>query len=936
MALPLVIPVEYLCEQFQRSFEKRQSWSNSSLENLRREHIRKATPTNLIEYAVLPAIQLQGESWWQEHGFEVFDALLSINPPSEDIDDNVFSDSLRQQLAEIVRVPARGGGWKRAMDVWAGADHGNPAGEHIAQDNPKQVPMLASTVEHPRLLGRRALLRYLGVSWTPKWRRHKQGKGDYFRRAIDELTNPPKGFSHVDAWRQYFPNRLRRRVQEDDQRCRQEIGQWAIDEAWAVEGLDVLCRSAGDATQRLELLQHLWNRFPTRRAVKVGRKGPNHGSRNSFISDEDHGFLHWQLSHAEVFDVDPSPLWSEDRRAKLADLLLSEQKRDNWERWLPRLVLKHAPGDVTAAELHQFAQHFGAKTKLEDFSAEHWRRWLDALADREWPSGEQSKRDLSGFLRDLARADADIDLKPWSDDVRLPCLTAGGRVSFRRLDELIGIDDPGHYPLRKTLIDAGQAVLLGAGAKDTAELLQQFGNSDRGTRKLIRAEVASQPIDSNALHDKLARARPLVLALIEHLRGKHAANRLNKGWPSAVQVHGPLSLNLFFDGKALGSHRQDFHWDDDADELQVDAGAEGDESLALERAAAALADRCGHPGDGLSLAHLLEKAAASQNHARDILYRHGLSQQDIDDWMPEQAPAPNDVQEPPMPEVKPEEPVKPPEPEDRPVGPEPDESPIVRRTPAEIPRQVEVEPSQSGPTPDVPPVKPPKPTPVQPLRPTPNPRPPTPKPSPAMRPQPTRRKKDQKRRESGQQGETWLREKLEEVLGNEYTISDGPDTSGGGESDIVISRGTRPALHIEVKTMEKQVFWSEGEIEKARFCAKDGVPYVMAVLMPNQAFGSGAEEASVSDDYDVRWVHDPLNRLRWLWDKKRVSVRWYWREQNKPLAELPTIKPWTSPATNRQPKRLPDRTSFVFQPAEEDFDGRGPEHVSKYLPPNRT
>jgi hypothetical protein len=934
VALPLVIPVEYLCEQFQRTFEKQESWRNSSLKNLRREHIRKATQTNLIEYAVLPAIQHQGESWWQEHGFEVFDALLSINPPPKDIDDDVFSDGLRQQLAETVRVPVRGGGWKRAIDVWAGADHGNPAGEHIAQDGLHQAPLLASTEEHPELSGRRPLLRYLGVSWTPKWHRHQHGKRDSFRRAIDELTNPPHGFSHVDAWRQYFPKMLRSRVEEDDRRCKQEIGRWAIEEAWAVEGLDVLCRSAGDATQRLKLLQHLWNRFHSRRAVKVGRAGPNHGSRSPFVSDEDHGFLHWQLSHAEVFDVDPSPLWSGDRQAKLEDLLLSEQERYNWERWLPRLVLKHPPGDVAGAKLHQFAQHFGAKTKLEDFADEHWRRWLDALADRDWPTGEQSERDLSEFLRDLARAHADVDMKPWADEVRLPCLTEGGRVSFRRLDNMIGIDDVRHDPLRKTLIDAGQAVLLGASATHTAKLLGRFDSRDRGTGKLIQAEVASQPIDSHALPDTLARARPLVLALVEHLH-KHAANKLSNLWPSAVQVHGPLRLNLLLDGNPLGIHPQHFHWDEGADVLHVDAGAEDYESVALERAATALAARCGHQGDGLALAHLLEKAAASQDTAKAILYRHGLSQQDIDDWMPEQAPAPNDVQMQPMPEVKSAEPLKPPEPEDRPVGPEPDESPIVRPTPAEHVRPVDGEAPKQEPEADVPPGAPRKPPPLQPPRPTPNSRLPTPKPDPAPRPQPPRRNGGQKRSESGQKGEAWLRAQLEAVLGDGYTVSKRPDTSGGGESDIVICLAASPVLHIEVKTMEKQVFWSEGEIAKARSCAREGVRYVMAVLLPNEACGNDAEEASDSDDYEVRWVENPLIRLQRLWDEKAVSVCWYWGDKSRSLANLPRIAPWTPPPRKQQPKLRPSRTKFAFQPAESDYDGRGLEHVRTYLLPGR-
>jgi hypothetical protein len=142
-------------------------------------------------------------------------------------------------------------------------------------------------------------------------------------------------------------------------------------------------------------------------------------------------------------------------------------------------------------------------------------------------------------------------------------------------------------------------------------------------------------------------------------------------------------------------------------------------------------------------------------------------------------------------------------------------------------------------------------------------------------------------------------------------------------------------LHIEVKTMEKQVFWSEGEIAKARSCAKDGVRYVMAILLPNDACGNDAEAASDSDDYEVRWVENPLIRLQRLWDEKAVSVCWYWGDKSKSLANLPRIAPWTPLPRKRQPKLRPSRTKFAFQPAESDYDGRGLEHVRTYLPPGR-
>ena len=85
-----------------------------------------------------------------------------------------------------------------------------------------------------------------------------------------------------------------------------------------------------------------------------------------------------------------------------------------------------------------------------------------------------------------------------------------------------------------------------------------------------------------------------------------------------------------------------------------------------------------------------------------------------------------------------------------------------------------------------------------------------------------------------------------------------------------------------------------------------------------------------------RWIADPLARLRRHWDEKMVTVRWYWTEQSKNLQDIPEneswmAEPWTSPPPEHQPEKRPSRTSFVFHPQEDDYDGEGLEHVRSYL-----
>ncbi len=925
--LPGIVPADWLCGAFRKLLNERNLWSEEHLSALRVKHIHSASADNVIEYALLPAVEKQTVEWWQQHGFTIYETLLSIKTVGDDVDDDVFTSVLRWRLAQTIRVPVRGGNWRPAIDVYAGSDHKNPAGEIVAQSVPTESLLLGSKSEYPGLIGKDSLLRYVGVSWSPKWQRHLEEKPRDFHRSIDALGDPPASLTDVEEWRFWFKDVLCSELGQDGERFPGvNIGQWAIKEAWAADGLVPFCLAQGKATDRIRVLYDVWKRGANRRVVRISRQGPNGGSlrqdAGEFRSKEKSGFLYWQLSRACVFDVERSPLWSE-ATAALSDLLLSSSKTDSWERWLPRLVLGHSQGDIEGAALYKFAHDLGAKKGVDSFPATQWRDWLRALADnQDRLSVQHREQDLSGFLHKLAEADPDADISHWGSDVRFPCLNSGDYITFCRLDDLVVIDDARYLALRRPLMDVGKAVLL-APPKDANRLLERLKRTDRGLSRRLQATVEpGSGVGDDPSLGLFNRWRGLILALVAHHVDNKSAGRLGQHWPGRVLAHTPLHVRLVLDRRDLGVHRQDFHWDD-KDVLHVNAGADASPSQRWENLALALGDRCGDSGSVVdALVRLLEAAAQSKDSAAELLFRRGLSQHDIDDW---ESRDPEDVQ-PPVAQVPSRGPVPTPDETIQPAPPvaapidsgveEPPKSrgigilPLALGSPPADPSDPPRSPAGGGTSPR--------------LGPTPQPGAPAPRPV-----------RGPGAREQGERGEAWLREQLMELLTPAgYTVSDRPDQSGGGESDIAIARAAKTLLQIEVKVMTTgEVFWSEFEAKKAYSCFQDSVVYVFAILTPNPNADPGVEKHEEADrpNYQVRWIADPRMRLLSHWERAEVNGRWYWTEQSADRQTLAKSPAWTSPPISEQPERRPSRLSFVIKPREEDYDGEGLEHVRSYL-----
>jgi hypothetical protein len=203
---------------------------------------------------------------------------------------------------------------------------------------------------------------------------------------------------------------------------------------------------------------------------------------------------------------------------------------------------------------------FGAKERTKDFVQDQWLRWLSDLSESQLTDADAAT--VESFLHALSRQQ--WESPPAARRMRLPCQLRWTRLAFCSPDSLVIIDDPRFAPLRQTLLDSGQAVLLG-GENEAAALGKLLGCDQRRLSQLAAVEVVSDtPCRSGEERLHLAqRARPLVLAWVEHAVGEPAANRVNKHWPQAVHVHDPLKVAVTLYGTVLTPDAAlDFHWEE--------------------------------------------------------------------------------------------------------------------------------------------------------------------------------------------------------------------------------------------------------------------------------------------------------------------------------------------------------------------------------------
>lgn len=1003
LELPKIIRCDCLATTFQKALKakevdgNRKIWDFELISAFRNPGsdqqplLHELKPDALIKYALLPAVQSDA-AWWRQNGRDVLQALQAIGCQADEGSD-VLNDELRVTLSQRIRVPTQGGDWQPAGQVYAGAAWDNPWAEAFVKKTPGTRFILARPEELPGGMHLAPILGYIGVSWQPKWIKHSKQDYDKDRYGwLNEFTMlPADSLADLD-WPRYWADVGRSYLEKDHcDKGKPKVANWAVLSAWGIEGIADYVSAFRDVAERVQALSGLWMIVQRPgRDIKIAGRGPQ-GKRvfDSTLGDIQ-SFLAWQIQHARVFRIEDSPLFPRGE-ASFADILIDSQPRSDWRKWLPRLDL-HKRDAQERRRLEGFAIAFGAKEKLKDFDQNQWLAWLSALSEAQLTDADA--KTVESFLHALSRQK--WEPPPFASKRRLPCQFRETRLAFCSPDSLVIIDDPRFAPLRQTLLDSGQAVLLG-GEIESAALGQLLGCDQRRFSKLAVIKVVSDtPCRQGEERLHLAqRARPLVLAWVEYAVGESAANRLNMHWPELVHVHSPLKVAVTLEGSELESDAAlDFHW-----EPGRPLFISGSDRL-WDRLAAGLKQVAGSQGDFVhGLVRLLE-AVESTGQLTDgeaFLVQSGLSEQAWKRWeksdvpvpthpqaeatpptaagggdeapvttVPESATAPEGAAEPgperseaghselapaaggttdsehepardqatppdadavPTPDRAPPPPKSPSPSTDRPPGVTmgaPGEPPVYPRrpdatpppsTPVEVPVHRPAAPPAipevDGPGGNAPPMRKPggiRPGPGSPVT--------QPGPSPPWTPD---------AHERGRKAEEWFLLQLKKMIGSQYEIKQ-HDRQGGGETDLVVRLAGKDVLDIEVKHMGRSEFyWSANEVMKAQTRASAKIPYVLAILIPDDATEEG--EAP----WRVRWITDPTRQLVARWRAGGVKGEWRWQGHQPVNADkLKTRQPWQRPGA---PSKKAKGISFIVTPQEEDFDAEGLKYVSALLGP---
>jgi hypothetical protein len=626
-ALPDSMRIDWLDSSFHKALQEQKLWDSSLWRELRKGTLHGNDPDTLLEHGILPALGYT-QAWWQQNGRILLQALNQLNLQADDNND-VHVKELRTRISEKVRVPTRAGDWRSAGKVYAGRNWDNDWAEGFVTGTNEERYLLDAQTEFPSEGDWRPLLRYLGVSWKPKWRHHvaKDVYTSEWPENYLEIGKPPASLADLDGWQKYWESDGIPAL--EGFAARRDTGQvkrWPLFEAWGIEGLAEFVRGFPTPTLRLQALRELWASQPSRLSIRVGLRGPLGKNHGEFRSDATDGFVAWQIRHAPVFLNEGSPLFAQGEAA-LKDVLLGAGANDAWMKWLPQARLSEQ--NSNELKLRLFALDLGAKRGIGDYPASQWRDWLARLPD--WSFADPPIAELKGLLRGLVQTN--VDGASWGVETRLPCEGHNGTLEFVSVTELVVIDHPRFQPLRHALLEDGQRLLL-ASIKDGKELMTAFGCTDRAVSQLISASVLPSPPrpDVQLRLELIDRLRPLVFAWFEHAASRAAADRLQKGWPTKIGAHDPLQVRIrITSGGELGEHRQPFWWDGHG---QLHICAASDKSL-WDNLAGAL-KQCAIIDDPVEdgLVRLLEAAESphSDNASRQFLLAKGLAAEDLERW----------------------------------------------------------------------------------------------------------------------------------------------------------------------------------------------------------------------------------------------------------------------------------------------------------------
>ncbi|RME80674.1 MAG: hypothetical protein D6771_09210, partial [Zetaproteobacteria bacterium] len=399
----------------------------------------------------------EDEEWWREYGLGALRVLLALGLSAEN--EHVRENERRKALAECVRVPVRGGGWRPACATYASKAwyeaHETPWGEALAKLDGRFAlagrEAFGKLGSDERLPG---LLRYLGVSWLPKIEKY-ESEWTYWREPNPFAGAAPDA-SMVEQWREYLDDRSEEWHAGDGyyRAC-----------TWAIEGLSAIEALDAAHADCLMLLRDVFNELKVRklgRSTKIERRGPRGGRREKAIPRVD--FPLWQIKRARIFTVDRrSSILADCERLPARDLFLEDGK--GWKSWLPCLDLGACADENERDRLRVFASEvLETPRHVKEARDELWWRWLSQLQDG-WESWDETQRrkqaeHLAQFFADLTDALAGKEERAAPpEEVRVPAETREG-IAFVEPGRAYILDDHKWEPLRETLVRQGHPIML--------------------------------------------------------------------------------------------------------------------------------------------------------------------------------------------------------------------------------------------------------------------------------------------------------------------------------------------------------------------------------------------------------------------------------------------------------------------------------------------
>ena len=265
--LPSLLEVDILDAEFNKTVEELKenesttdetSIRNDSWNDLLKRYLLDPKKDTLVHHVLVPELEkyLQEKSWWEQHGFEVFNFYLHCveSIKFDNISPVIWDDKERSKLARALLLPTNKG-WLPAWQCYASKEWRGLLKEEILSDV-KDRGLLLPPGDWPvndlkdKIESWKGPLQYAGVSWEPKVLHFESIENP----AKFESGKPPNPWEPERKWDYHndYCNSLNPETYYDQSRFDCDA---RLKEQWAIEFFPELLPKSGN--ERIKIMRHL-------------------------------------------------------------------------------------------------------------------------------------------------------------------------------------------------------------------------------------------------------------------------------------------------------------------------------------------------------------------------------------------------------------------------------------------------------------------------------------------------------------------------------------------------------------------------------------------------------------------------------------------------------------------------------------------------------